>query len=101
MNLDADAVVWTHATTRQSVPSRPLLVLMHGLGSHEHDLVGLLPHLPSHVDAASLRAPLRDMGGFAGSRVGTALAHLMGKPSPKPPRPSCRGLTLRLMRRPL
>lgn len=65
MNLDADAVVWTHATTRQSAPSRPLLVLMHGLGSHEHDLVGLLPHLPSHVDAASLRAPLRDMGGFA------------------------------------
>ncbi|MDO4241142.1 MAG: prolyl oligopeptidase family serine peptidase [Microbacteriaceae bacterium] len=37
---------------------QPLLVLMHGLGSHERDLFGLVPHLPQQFVCASLRAPL-------------------------------------------
>jgi phospholipase/carboxylesterase len=36
----------------------PLLVLLHGLGSDEEDLLGLAPHLPPQYAIASLRAPL-------------------------------------------
>lgn len=38
--------------------NRPILLLMHGYGSHEDDLTSLLPALGSHFDWASLRAPL-------------------------------------------
>lgn len=54
MQLDADAVLWDHAEDSDA----PLLVLLHGLGSHEGDLFGLVPHLPAAVNIASLRAPL-------------------------------------------
>ncbi|MBO1030063.1 dienelactone hydrolase family protein [Tessaracoccus sp. SD287] len=54
MQLDADAVLWDHAED----PDAPLLVLLHGLGSHEGDLFGLVPHLPAELNIASLRAPL-------------------------------------------
>lgn len=54
MQLDTDAILWDH-TDRQDPP---LLVLLHGLGSHEGDLFGLVPHLPAGMDIASLRAPL-------------------------------------------
>lgn len=37
---------------------RPILLLMHGYGSHEDDLTSLLPALGSGFDWASLRAPL-------------------------------------------
>lgn len=53
MRLDADAVLWDHAEDEDA----PLLVLLHGLGSHEGDLIGLAPHLPPHLNIASLRAP--------------------------------------------
>ncbi|MGA4507470.1 alpha/beta hydrolase [Propionibacteriaceae bacterium G1746] len=54
MRLDADAVLWDHTAGKDA----PLLVLLHGLGSHEGDLFGLVPHLPDYVNVASLRAPL-------------------------------------------
>lgn len=54
MHLDADAVLWDHAEDHDA----PLLVLLHGLGSHEGDLFGLVPHLPAELNIASLRAPL-------------------------------------------
>lgn len=39
LSLEASAAVWSpSATTEQDAP---LLLLMHGYGSHEHDLVGL------------------------------------------------------------
>ncbi len=43
-----------------SAPSgdAPLLVLLHGYGSDESDLLGLLPHLPEGIDAVALGAPL-------------------------------------------
>ena len=53
MHLDPDAVLWDHAEAEDA----PLLVLLHGLGSHEGDLFGLVPHLPAHLNVASLRAP--------------------------------------------
>ena len=37
----------------------PVLLLLHGYGSHEHDLLGLAPQLPSGHEVVSLRAPLQ------------------------------------------
>lgn len=37
---------------------RPLLVLLHGYGSHEADLFALVPHLPAEFVFAAVRAPL-------------------------------------------
>jgi phospholipase/carboxylesterase len=62
-----DAVSIDPATTVWSVPeqsrahelaTRPLLVLMHGRGSHEHDLYALAPLLPAEFVIAAIRAPL-------------------------------------------
>lgn len=49
------------AATRWSTPDRagmPLAVLLHGYGADEHDLFGLVPHLPEGIAAASVAAPL-------------------------------------------
>ncbi len=44
----------------------PLLVMLHGYGSHEKDLLPLSAHLPGHFRIVSLRAPLTlDFGGYA------------------------------------
>lgn len=63
MQLDASAVLWS-APERQRA-GRPLLVLMHGLGSHEGDLFGMAPGLPLDPVIASLRAPLREGSGWS------------------------------------
>ena len=48
----------------------PLLVLLHGLGSNEHDLLGLAPYLDPRFMIASVRAPFASgPGGFAWFRV--------------------------------
>jgi phospholipase/carboxylesterase len=68
--LDDDAVVWS--VPREEISERladePLVVVMHGRGSHENDLAGLFPLLPEGVVYASLRAPLSGapfgMGGW-------------------------------------
>jgi len=44
----------------------PLLVLLHGYGSNEQDLIGLSEELDSRLLVVSLRAPLEcDFGGYA------------------------------------
>jgi len=45
----------------------PLLILLHGYGSNERDLLGLCPYFDDReITCASVRAPYRlDMGGFA------------------------------------
>tara|TARA_Y100000588_G_C13959738_1_gene798186 strand:- start:11 stop:679 length:669 start_codon:yes stop_codon:yes gene_type:complete len=44
----------------------PLLVLLHGYGSNEQDLVGLAPYLDSRFLCVSMRAPYAlDFGGYA------------------------------------
>ncbi len=58
--IDPDAVLW-----RPADAGADLLVLLHGLGSHEGDLFGLVPHLPADLAVASLRAPVVYGGGFA------------------------------------
>lgn len=56
MRIDEDAVLWS-APERERA-GRPLLVLLHGYGSHEGDLFSLAPGLPLGPVIASLRAPL-------------------------------------------
>lgn len=54
--LDAALVRWSAPPERRG--DRPVLVLLHGYGSDEHDLFGLVPHLPERFVVASVRAPL-------------------------------------------
>ncbi|WP_435300369.1 alpha/beta hydrolase [Timonella sp. A28] len=61
LSINNDVTVWS----RTPVGSKPLILLMHGLGSHENDLAGLAPYLPHEYATASVRAPLAAMGGFA------------------------------------
>jgi phospholipase/carboxylesterase len=56
MQIDSSAVLWS-APERERA-GRPLLVLLHGYGSHEGDLFSLAPGLPLSPVIASLRAPL-------------------------------------------
>ena len=42
----------------------PLLVLLHGYGSNENDLMGLSPHLDQRLRIVSVRAPLELEPGF-------------------------------------
>lgn len=63
MKLDPDAVIWS-APERERA-DRPLLVLLHGYGSHEGDLFQLSPRLPLEPVVASVRAPISEAGGWA------------------------------------
>ena len=63
VTIDSSAVLWS-APERERA-GRPLLVLLHGFGSHEGDLFGLSPQLPLGPVIASVRAPLRVGQGFA------------------------------------
>jgi phospholipase/carboxylesterase len=63
VTIDPDSVLWS-APERERA-GRPLLVLMHGYGSHEGDLFGLSPQLPLGPVVASVRAPTPEGGGFA------------------------------------
>lgn len=51
----APFAVWSNDADAR--PGTPLLVLLHGYGSHERDLMGLVPALPAQFSVASLRAP--------------------------------------------
>ena len=44
---------------------KPLVILLHGLGSHEEDLTGLVPFLPTDFTYASLRGIYRYVQGYA------------------------------------
>ncbi|GAA1337983.1 dienelactone hydrolase family protein [Kocuria palustris] len=46
-------------------PEAPLLVLFHGYGSNEQDLMGLVPQLPQDFVVASVRAPLAQPPGYS------------------------------------
>jgi phospholipase/carboxylesterase len=70
MRLDANAVLWSASAKDRA--GRPLLVLLHGLGSHEGDLFSLGAYLPLEPVLASLRAPI-DLGGGANSWFPLAL----------------------------
>ncbi|MHB1172215.1 MAG: alpha/beta hydrolase [Lacisediminihabitans sp.] len=67
VSLDPSVVVWSVPAEERdaALATRPLLVLLHGLGSHEHDLFSLSSLLPAGPVIASLRAPLRFGDGFS------------------------------------
>jgi phospholipase/carboxylesterase len=70
--IDPSAVVWSLAEggRAEALASRPLLVLLHGRGSHENDLFALAPLLPPQAVIASVRAPLALGDGYSWFPVG-------------------------------
>lgn len=80
--LDESAVISSEPLA--ALGSRPLVVLAHGRGSHEHDLVSLVPLFAAGPLAdtdplyVSLRAPFIEGDGFAWFRSG-----LPGMPDPE------------------
>lgn len=52
--IDDSATLWAPGDRT----GRPLLVLLHGYGADEHDLLGLAPYLPADIAVASVAAPL-------------------------------------------
>jgi phospholipase/carboxylesterase len=53
------------ATAGSEDPSAPLVVLLHGRGSHEGEIVALASYLPQELAYAAVRAPIAEGGGFA------------------------------------
>jgi phospholipase/carboxylesterase len=53
------------ATYGASDPAAPLVVLLHGRGSDEQEILGLAQHLPDGPQYAAVRAPISEGGGFA------------------------------------
>ncbi len=49
--------------------SKPVVLLLHGWGSNEHDLIGLAPLLPNEFRYVSLRGPLTAPPGFGWFRL--------------------------------
>jgi phospholipase/carboxylesterase len=75
------AVAWRGSTD----PNAPLVVLLHGRGSDEADIIGLADHLPADAAYAAVRAPIAEGGGYAwfanrgiGRPVAESLADTMG-----------------------
>jgi phospholipase/carboxylesterase len=61
--IDPSVVRWSRPDSERA--GTPLLVLMHGVGSNEHDLMGLAQGLPPAWTLASLRAPGMWGGGYS------------------------------------
>jgi phospholipase/carboxylesterase len=53
------------ATAGSADPAAPLVVLLHGRGSHEREIIALAEHLPAGVAYAAVRAPIAEGGGYA------------------------------------
>ena len=58
----APPVVTTYGA---SDPAAPLVVLLHGRGSDEQEILALAQHLPDGPQYAAVRAPIAEGGGFA------------------------------------
>jgi phospholipase/carboxylesterase len=67
LTIDPHTVIWSLPEPQRA--DRPLLLLLHGKGSHEGDLAGLIDRLPAEFVVASLRAPIPDGPGFSWFRV--------------------------------
>jgi phospholipase/carboxylesterase len=72
------------ATAGSTDPDSPLVVLLHGRGSNERDIIGLADHLPTGPAYAAVRAPIAEGGGYAwfanrgiGRPVASSLADTM------------------------
>lgn len=58
----APPVVATHGATD---PTAPLVLLLHGRGSTEREILGLAGHLPAGPEYAAVQAPIAEGGGYA------------------------------------
>jgi phospholipase/carboxylesterase len=54
MEIDPSAVIWN----RDDREGRPLLLVLHGLGANEHDLLPVVSMLPPDLAIGSVRAPI-------------------------------------------
>ncbi|GLY04478.1 hypothetical protein [Actinoplanes sp. NBRC 101535] len=59
--MDTPTVAFAGSTD----PEAPLVVLLHGRGSHEREIITLSEHLPRSSAYASVRAPIAEGGGYA------------------------------------
>jgi phospholipase/carboxylesterase len=55
----------TVVTRGDGGPEVPLVVLLHGRGSHEREIIGLADALPEGPAYAAVRAPIAEGGGYA------------------------------------
>ncbi len=80
--INEDTVQWSHPTQDilQRLATAPLLLLLHGYASDEHDLIRLAPHLPGTVVCASPRAPLHTQPGIGGYQW---YEHSLSMPAPE------------------
>lgn len=62
MTAVADAVVEQRGSDD---PTAPLVVLLHGRGSKEADIIALADHLPTGPAYVAVRAPIGEGGGYA------------------------------------
>lgn len=62
--MTASTIVHT-AAYGSTDPAAPLVVLLHGRGSHEHEIIELARHLPTGPAYVSVRAPIAEGGGYA------------------------------------
>jgi phospholipase/carboxylesterase len=64
--LPAEALVHRTAAARSGEPPHPCLLLLHGRGADERDLLGLAPWLPPSLFLVAARAPLPvpGLGGY-------------------------------------
>ena len=59
--FDTSTVAWTGNPSDEA----PLVVLLHGRGSNESDIIALAEHLPDNASYAAVRAPIAEGGGYA------------------------------------
>ena len=70
------------ATAGSTDPQAPLVVLLHGRGSHEREIVGLAGYLPVGPAYAAVRAPIAEGPGyawFANRGIGRPVAESLGQ----------------------
>ncbi|MGO4188667.1 alpha/beta hydrolase [Pseudarthrobacter sp. TAF60_1] len=64
-NLSSANAQHVVAAAGSADPSAPLVVLLHGRGSNEREILGLAPHLPQAFAYAAVRAPIAEGSGYA------------------------------------
>lgn len=65
----ADLIYLTQEPRRTVAGKAPLLLMLHGLGSHEGDLIGLAPYVDPRFFIVSARGPVRFPPGYAWFRT--------------------------------
>ena len=82
VDLPTDTFLWsvTEPELAEALASRPLLLLLHGRGSNERDLFGLVPHLPAEAVVVSLRGTI-ELGPDAYQWF---RPKILGSPEPEP-----------------